>query len=169
MDKELQTDFQKGATPFDGDVIITSDLLEIGSLQESLLSIVKFLHNEFSSATLLTFEDWHEHDGFITESAPAKWDQLEGVLVNVKTLYDSRQGDTYVRRAYYPSSKEFLLRYYVLEKDEDPNEYPGIWGDFDVISDSDTLEGIVSGLRKDVCDKIERKGAKEYFDQCYAG
>jgi hypothetical protein len=169
MDKELQKDWQKKSQPFDGEVLSLSDLVEISVLREGLQAVVSVLRSRFESSLLKGFEDWHEHDGYVTESNSVSWDQLLETIQNDQVLYQSQQGDTFVRRAFYPDSKEFLLRYYILDEDEDIPEYPGIWGDFDITSSAVVLDQLTDALPESLVKMIGRASAKNYFDVRYAG
>ncbi len=167
MDQELEEYRQKSATPFNGATLATSDYIPLSELRSVLLSMLPILKEYFSEG-IRKLDDWHEHDGYITTSSDATWNELDLACISEEALYASRPGDTYVRRAYTDRSYKFLLRYSVMDKDEDPQQYPGIWGDFDLTGDSKLVEK-VHAILASFCGKLVVKNAKEYFDKNYAG
>ncbi len=87
--------------------------------------------------------------------------------MNDESLRHSRHGDTYVRRAFYPDELTFLLRYDVLDPDEEP-ELSEPRGDCDLCADANTI-GEIRAKSERFANCIEVVSAKEYFDEIYAG
>jgi hypothetical protein len=137
-------------------------------LRAALLPIVARLRLSYPNVALLEVEDWHEHDGYITSPGPSCWTALQRSLESDATLYAARHADTYVRRAFYPAGDHFLLRFYLLDEDEDA-QYPGMWGDFDLCAEGPLLEEVVAQLRVEVSAELVVEPAKAYFDRGYAG
>jgi len=65
--------------------------------------IVRALRQRTKAHALFRFDDWHEHDGYVTEALPTDWEALDQILSNDQKLLFSRHGDRYVRWAYYPN------------------------------------------------------------------
>jgi hypothetical protein len=168
MDHELQSCWESATPPFDGEVLATSDFIELNELRQNLLSILSFLKLNFATQSIRAFDDWHEHDGYITASSETSWEMLEQILSSDRSLYDSRQGDAYVRKAFYSSSKSFLLRYYLMEENED-ELYTGFQGHFDVTLAKSTMDDLISTLPESIRESTSRILAKDYFTERYAG
>ena len=54
--------WQGGLSPFDGDCIVTDDLLSVEDLHSLLAVVVPGLERRYAAQTLYTFDDWHQHD-----------------------------------------------------------------------------------------------------------
>ena len=167
MDQNLEKRWRTIQAPFDGATLTLSDYVPVAELRDILIRLVSMLQRK-SFGNLKKLDDWHEHDGFIVESADATWEDLENALRDEDSLYESRQGDTYVRRAFYDASNHFLLRYYIMDKDEDADHYPGIQGDFDLTAQPVVIDEVRS-IFESISDKIIVKNSKEFFDKNYAG
>jgi hypothetical protein len=117
MDQELFGRWKAGEPPFDGHVLHPDVLLQIAELRAALRGLVAALTQSAGnqSPRLLAFEDWHEHDGYVTESRAAAWSDVEEMLETDESLYAARQGDTHVHRAFYAADRSFLFRFYVLD------------------------------------------------------
>lgn len=168
MNTELEKRWKEGKKPFNGNVLVLEDFFVLPELLECLKTISIVLKRHYSDSGLFMFDDWHEHDGYVTTASEYSWAMIDNILRSGKSLYHSRAGDTCVRKAIYPDNMEFLLRYYVMDEDED-REYPGIWGDFDICGSSVLLTEITSELRSDIQPLLYEGSAKAYFDGGYAG
>jgi hypothetical protein len=168
MDSELNARWRAKQSPFDGDIIFLDDYLPIAQLRTTLVSLVAFLQQHEQAANVYTLRDWHEHDGFILPRESTTWQSVAQLLASEQSLYDGRAGDTYVRRAYYPSDSSCLLRIYVMDENEEP-EYPGRWGNFDLSGPPSLLTAISSQLPETVQPLLRRERSGAYFDRSYAG
>lgn len=167
MDAQLEQRWKDGKPPFDGSCLRLADHVPLPTLRSLLRAIVYELQQRLNHRPLLKFDDWHEHDGYITEAQPADWAALDRVLLNDESLKHSRHGDAYVRRAFYPDDLTFLLRYDVLDPDEEP-ELSEPMGDCDLCVDADTI-GRIRAKAERLANCLEVVSAKEYFDKIYAG
>jgi hypothetical protein len=168
MDQRMLKHLQAGIKPFDGVTLHLDDLVSISHLRCALNVIVGSLKNAHPGVTLQAFEDWHEHDGYVVSSNKVEWDEIDLVLISDQALYESRHGDTYVRRAFYSVDDSFLLRYYVLDKDED-HLYPGIWGEFDLSCNRSLVDDIQAKLPEFPNTIVRVEQAKVFFDKRHAG
>jgi len=141
--------------------------IQISDLLRCLQRVTNNLENQFGNVTLYRNHDWHQHDGFINNSKVISWEEINSDLENEKTLYDSRHGDDHVRITIYSGTLEFILRYYILEEDDDAH-YPGKWGDFDITIDKNNLGKVENIIRQTGFQYIVSR-AKDYFDKNYAG
>ena len=139
----------------------------MATLRSLLRTIVDVLQERKKDCALYRFDDWHEHDGYVTEARAIDWEILNQILPTDQTLHHSRHGDSYVRWAYYPDDLTFLLRYDVLNPAEEP-ERSELQGDCDLCADADIIREIRSKAER-LTDRLEVTSAKAYFDETYAG
>ena len=109
MDEQLEQRWKTGKPPFDGQCIRLTDHLPLPILRSLLSTVVDVLRQTTPACSLFRFDDWHEHDGYVTESLPTEWETFDQILLNDQKLHYSRHGDAYVRWAYYPDDLSFLL------------------------------------------------------------
>lgn len=166
MDERLHMLWKSGAYPFDQALFDPVDIIPVDQLLHCLQDIVAFLKEQFKHDILYLNHDWHEHDGYISGSNTIKWDTYEVNLKDTTSLYDSRDGDFQVRFTVYPESLEYILRYHVYDEDDDP-QYPGIWGDFELVIDKKFADRVAALLKKNGAPYCVIT-PKEYFDM-YGG
>lgn len=166
MDKILEQRWQTAAPPFDGDCLHLGNPVRLKELRTFLVSISGVLQRTRPSA-LFRFDDWHVHDGFVTQRSSTDWDAINKVLSDDESLYAARQGDDYVQQAIYPDDLSFLLRFYVLDDEE--VESPGSWGTCDLCGPSALIESVQNSSPESVSRQFVVSNAKEYFDGLYAG
>lgn len=167
MDAQLEQRWKDGKPPFDGSCLRLTDHVSLPTLRPLLRIIVDALQQRMMHRRLLRFDDWHEHDGYVTEALPTDWAALDQILMNDESLHHSRHGDAYVRWAFYPDDLTFLLRYDVLDPDEEP-ELSEPMGDCDLCADAKTI-GEIRAKAERFANCLEEVSAKEYFDEIYAG
>ena len=139
----------------------------MSTLRLLLRTIVDVLQERKKGCSLYRFDDWHQHDGYVTEARATDWKTLNQILLSDQALRHSRHGDSYVRWAYYPDDLTFLLRYEILDPDEEP-ELSEPQGDCDLCADVDIIREIRSKAERFTA-RIEATSAKGYFDETYAG
>ena len=105
---------------------------------------------------------------FINCSEKTIWNDIEKRLESTESLYNTRDGDYHVRITIYPASFKFILRYHILDEDDD-EFYPGIWGDFDLTIDKVFKNEIDEVFSKLNIDYISTSYPKHYFDENYGG
>ena len=144
-DPLLESLRKKGAAPFDQQVLHPDDWLPIDELRSSLATVMNVLRGQYPSAKLFGLDDWHEHDGYISPSRSSSYAEIESAFSTEKALYDARHGNYRVFRAFYSETGDFLFRFCVNDEDDD-EQYPGIWGSFDVSGSVALLESIRARL-----------------------
>ena len=154
--------------PFDGDCLHCDDQIELCQLRTLLTEIVNLVSANSSETSLYRLDDWHEHDGIITERTVVDWDSIDKIHVSDDSLYESRHGDSYVNWAHYPDDCSFLIRFDLLDADEAP-KYPGIWGYCDLCAASSLIQTVKFAAPDSIGSKLAITNAKDYFDQHYAG
>lgn len=168
MDTFLDSAWRSGAPPFDGGTLAPDDLLPIERVAEALRRALTCLaaFPGLADGELRALADWHEHDGYISSSQPCTWKEMEAFVSSAAALYSGRERDEYVRRAYFDTAGRFLLRVWIPEEDDDPDQRPGRWGHFDISSPRNrlaTIEEALAGVNVSITD------ARSYFDNRYAG
>ncbi len=168
MDKTLDDAWKKGSQPFSGTTLACTESLPISIVRSALKSIVDVLQTLFPTTPILKFDDWHEHDGFVSPSEESSFSDLTSLLTSDETLYQARHGDDYVRRAFYARNGAFLLRFSIPDENEDP-KLPEIAGDFDLTSSSEIIDLVQRKLVNAEINNLELLGAQEFFNSRYAG
>ncbi|BBO33551.1 hypothetical protein [Lacipirellula parvula] len=165
MTPELQRRWQAASAPFDGMVVTTCDEHGPSILQEMLLLAAGRLQGAFPD--VYVSDDWHEHDGFLTEPSPIAWEELLERFASPRALYDSRHQDEHVRVAIFPSSHDWLLRYCIEDSEPD---YRDACCDFDfTCSPESPAYGLASQINATWPGYTNVMPAKEFFDRSYGG
>lgn len=167
MDALLNLRWQSGLSPFDGDCLVTADVITVGELGRLLDVTLPELERAYAGQTLYTFDDWHQHDGFVTERRVTEWHALLAVARSADVLIASRQGDTYVHRSFYPEDFAFLLRYDV--PDEDNGDRTAFAGTFDLSASSSMIATLAALVPAGLRPRVRIESSKGYFDKTYAG
>jgi hypothetical protein len=167
MDALLNQRWQAGVSPFDGDCVITDDLVSVEELRALLAVILPELKGEYSAQTLYTFDDWHQHDGYITERRVTEWGSLTTHAQSADALIASRQGDSYVHRSFYPEDLSFLLRYDVL--DEECGDGTGFSAAFDMSANPPKIARVLSLAPPILRSRLRVESSKRYYDTTYRG
>jgi hypothetical protein len=167
MDAVLNHRWQTAQTPFSGNCLIGDGTLTVDELRELLLVVTSRLRMRGEGVELFSFDDWHHHDGFVTQRRVTEWTAIETACASRESLIGFRQGDTSVHRAFYPADFEFLLRFDV--GDDEIGDGTGHCGSIDICADSETLDEIYSLVSPEMRSKLQVTEAKPYFDRTYAG
>jgi hypothetical protein len=116
MTPELQRRLDSVLPPFDGTCIHSIRDLSLTELRELLVATASILSKSFPD--IHSSHDWHEHDGFLSDSKPDSWIAVSSACSTDRTLFDSRGDDMKVRIALFPPTFDWLLRYNIDEDDE---------------------------------------------------
>jgi hypothetical protein len=133
-------------------------LVPIASLSIDLRRIVAFLQDKYPYAVLKRFEDWWQHDGLHFEKGRLDWHGLFEIVGSAKAIYESMQGDDYVRVGVAATDGNWYLRFYAWWDDE--GEFPK--GDYDITLPAGLAEefrGVIPSLKA----SIREEASKEYF------
>lgn len=163
----MQDLWQSHRPPFDGVCLHLRESVPVAKLRTVLSALVEALKHEFRDENLAEFDDWHEHDGFVTAAHPATWDSLESHLASDSALCKSCPNDTYVCKAFYPESRAFLLRYLITDDDE--SNISANEGDCDFTGSGELLSRLVMQFPSEISDLFHSMPAKEFFDDRYSG
>jgi len=175
MDAELNQCWRAGSAPFDGVTISlrNKERIPLSDLRDTLLVVVGALKELWHEARLYRMTDWHEHDGNLSRPEETTWHEVEEMLASDGSLYAARTGDTYVYIGICPSSREFYLRFYLMDSDDPdpfwPREKVGQYGSFDLTCDQSVAQMVMERLSTMRIPELESCSAKEYFDARWAG
>lgn len=111
MNTELEKSFRKRLPPFHGTTLFVTEPVTFKPMSVASRIVIAGMKALDKHACYLSFADWHEHDGFRTEEEPFDLNKLEQNLKPAEALGAYDFGDTDVRRAVYPESKECLWRF----------------------------------------------------------
>lgn len=120
MDDYLDDAWQSVEPPFDGLTIRNELALTPKQLLAVLEAIVVNLEHQCGRGQrLLDLQDWHERDGFRREGNVASFAVVRKMIETEPRLLATRTNEPRVYRAIYPTSGEWLLRWYISD-DESP-------------------------------------------------
>ena len=166
MTPELHKRWCKALPPFDGNAVVADLEHDIGALRDMIAFLLDVLRHQFPA--VLAFDDWHEHDGFISEARQTSWESVANATKNPQAIYQSRHNDFAVRRGLHPPSFEWVLRYNI--DDEDPSNPATAWCDLDFsCTPTSDVARLVECVNRTWPDTTEVVCAKQHFDKAYGG
>lgn len=166
MTPDLQLRWQSRCAPFDGTTITICDDPTPEEVLRLLRSIAAWLRQRYP--TVLQFDDWHEHDGFLTQPSVMDWEAMSACWHDVPSWKMASPDDDHVRKAIYSPTCDWLLRCSLDSNDADSldNAYPYL--DFTAAAGSRALELINAiGERLPGCTSVSP--AAMYFQSRYGG
>jgi hypothetical protein len=113
MDIYLYDAWRTSKKPFAEGALHPINDLPLDELSRLLSIIVTSLQLEYADVSLLHLSDWHEHDGYITQSKPTEWGALLAFVASSESLYESGHQDEYVRWGFYEPQGTFYLRIWI--------------------------------------------------------
>ena len=122
MDTLLEPLWRTGQKPFHSKTIFPSVEVFVEDAMIAISSALRHIEIYYPSNRLFAFDDWHEHDGFVTPARPISISELREQIKTPASYAQSLSDDTAVYRAIYPDSLDFVLRYSL--SDEDSLEAP---------------------------------------------
>jgi hypothetical protein len=167
VDSLMNQLWQAGLSPFDGDCLITEEMISVEDLRALLAVLLPELKSGLATDTLYTFDDWHQHDGYITDRRVIDWSFLDSLSRSTDALIASRQGDSYVNRSFYPEKLSFLVRIDI--PNEDCGNGTGFFGRFDLSAKPLKIARILSLVPLPLRSHLRVESSKGYFDRTYAG
>lgn len=166
MTPELQRRWQASHPPFDGSTVVTCDDPTTDDVLEMLQVIGAQLTNRYP--TLLGFDDWHEHDGFLTEPTPATWETTIANWSDIQTLHKSCHDDDYVRIALFSPTFDWLLRFDLHSSDSSAIE--DAWPYLDFTASRNTIAAdVIASITQRWPGYTCISPAAAHFQSCYAG
>ena len=167
MDQILQSAFLARTKPFSRLTLKSTPDLSPRQLLSVLRLTSRFVDTYYHDTELRVLDDWHAHDCYITNSSPTTLADIAKWLESEEALLASDVGESYVQKAVYATSLEFLWRWNI--EDETMLQDGDLWCSFDFTGpEHDICE--LSKYLSEVKEKIfQRVPASEYFAQSYAG
>jgi hypothetical protein len=174
MDAEFEIRWREGRFPFDGTTVALTEYVPLATLREALLIAVGHLRQYRPTSTLWCLDDWHAHDGCVTEAQRTTWQELDALLSSSDGLKAASTGDTYVCRGYFPVERDYYLRLYVPDVSDNPfhaHDDPNLVevGLFDLTCQWPMAKRIAEEIGAVGIQVIELVPAKEFFDRSYSG
>jgi hypothetical protein len=169
MNLELERQWKSSAVPFDGMCLHLDNLVALSELCLLMIPVVEQLRLKANGQKIYQFDDWHEHDGYITEAHETSWEFIHSALSSEESLRKLNRNDSYVRWACYPSDFSFLLRCYVIDEMEHPDSTLGNWGQLDLCASTTLLDDIKANSESPIAGRLVLSNAKEYFDRAWGG
>jgi hypothetical protein len=160
--------WQTALPPFDGECIVTGESVSVEELRAILGVVVPELETGHAGQALYTFDDWHQHDGYINQRRVTDWGALAAVIRSADALIASRHGDDYVHRSFYPEDLSFLLRYDVSDESSD-YAASAFSATFDLSAPPATIARVVSLVGPPLRSRLRVEPSKAYFDRTYLG
>ena len=161
MNRSLTDRWKAGQAPFDGVTLSVSEPLPISDLSAPLTSSVTELFRCYGEENLSKIRDWHEHDGFINDSTPSSWNELQTFVASPAALATACTGETYVSLGFFPRSYSFYFRIYVVENDEPT--HAATHATFDLTCKREVVDLLQISLDQKLC--LSSEPAKTYFDR----
>lgn len=160
MTPDLEKRWKAGDKPFDGKVVTSST----DSSMETILKVMQIFLEEVvtPSEEIFIFDDWHEHDGFITESKKISVENLASKIADSDALKASTNGEYEVRTSVYSTSNDWLMRWCI---DLEDNAYC----DFEFCCSKSFGSRALDLMYSINPSELNQSLAKEYFDRAYGG
>ena len=147
VDRIAEARWRHQVAPFDAATLATP-IVATQELHSAVAAVVGLLRVTFPEAVLHTSEDWHEHDGFISEPQPVGWDSLELAVSSEAAFKHWSPTDTYVRRAWLADGS-FYLRWYFYDEGESLSvATPPTGGDLDLTAQRHVIEDVLDLLQE---------------------
>jgi hypothetical protein len=67
VDALINERWQAGLCPFDGECLVSDEPISVEDLRTILAAIFPELQRDRAAQELFMFDDWHQHDGYVTE------------------------------------------------------------------------------------------------------
>jgi hypothetical protein len=137
-------------------------LIPIDMLQRDLNKIVRFLQNKYPSICLNLYHDWWQHDGLHFINGTLDWPGLFSIVKSSKTIFESMQGDDFVRIGIAPPDGTWYLRFWVDWEYRNENR---LLGDYDLVVLQELLEEFQEKIQQTLEADLQESPAQEHFQE----
>jgi hypothetical protein len=161
MDQRTEQLWRRHAAPFD-DLTLWTAQLPTATLRTAIATIVGLLDGLVDNPRLHTSEDWHEHDGYLSDAAEVPWSALLAASASEGALRDASPEDDGVRRAWRADDGSFYLRWCHFD-DEPPSG-----GDTDFSASREIVDVVARQLAQ-LGIEVEIGPAAEFFEDRWGG
>jgi len=174
MENELNQRWRQGLPPFDGETVYTPDFVTLANLTAPLSAVIEQLYVLTGDIPIIKFDDWHEHDGFVKDGIQTSWEELPSLTTSEHALLAASTGESYVRLAFCPVDRSWLLRLDVPNRDDNPyfdHDDPKLihYGRFDITCDTELALKLYTVAHAAGSLSILKTPAKAFFDRRYNG
>lgn len=139
-----------------------TESVPITVLSKALCRVAAFLQDLDSSAELLRYEDWWEHDGLHFYKGPMNFHQLFALVESPRALLESMQGDDFVFVGVLAADASWYLRFYVAWDDEGKE----LFGRFDITLSESTAEKFGKLILEEGEISMMKEDALCYYKSC---
>jgi hypothetical protein len=168
MTEALDKVWRVASPPFAGTTLFAADEVSWAAFSSASLAVLDRLESSYGTEALFRCDDWHCHDGFVTDSRRLTWAELRSALQTPAALSRITSGDFEVYCAVFPESASFVWRLLLPPVEDWPSpEQPVAGFDFSGAEPLlDEIRAIVSAS-PDIC--IAAEPSATYFSRRYAG
>jgi hypothetical protein len=166
MTPALQNRWQSRLSPFNGTTISIVDDPTPDDVLLTLRTMADWLRQRYP--TILQFDDWHEHDGFLTEPKAIDWVSVDCYFRDLQSWKSVSPDDDYVRMAIFPPSFDWLIRCGLASTDIESVDESWPYLDFTVAANSNVSE-LIRIIEDDLPGYTSIDFAARHFNACYAG
>jgi len=103
-----------GRSPFHAETVVFKGL-DLETLLECHRLAFSLLTSETSHSPYMEVQDWHEHDGIVTDGHPLELRVWASRLESPRTLAEAWRAEDYCHRTVYPADLSWCLRYKLWE------------------------------------------------------
>jgi hypothetical protein len=114
MSPELARAVLTGRAPFNGVTCVFSDI-SLDALWRCYRAAVECLTIDGPDAIYWQVDDWHWHDGYVTNETPLTGQEWQSWTESKEALAAAWQTEDYVHRGVYPSGLSWYLRFHLWE------------------------------------------------------
>ncbi len=165
MTPELDARWKARLSPFDGKTISIYGAPTPEDALDMLHFIGTILRDRYEE--ILCFDDWHEHDGFLTNPKTTNWRVITSWWQDTSSLVKSSPGDDYVRKAIFSPTFDWLLRW-SLDSTDSTRDDAVPYLDFTAAAESPAVR-LIDRIAHRWPDHTTVSSAAAHFDTCYAG
>ena len=83
--------WQEGLSPFDGECLTTDEMIPVEDLRSLLAVLLPELKVDLVTDRIYTFDDWHQHDGYVTDRHLTEWSFLDSLARTTDALGRAQQ------------------------------------------------------------------------------
>ncbi len=159
MNTELNNRWRHALRPFDGPVLVASDLTASDLLVVVRLAL-ESLRGAHVESALFVNEDWHDHDGFISPARSISWIEAISWTAGIDQLRSSCSDDWRVHTLLFSGDVAFCLRYWLGDETECT---------FDLCAPREMLERLSSSPQLCGLPLNFEPSAKLYLDRRWGG
>lgn len=175
MDLELNRRWRERESPFKGVTLTHHRYVSVTTARNCILSMAHILRVDEQREGLYRLDDWHEHDGCLTEPLSLSWPQMVTELSSDQAIESICSDDSYVRLGYFRSQCDFYMRIHVARNGEIVAGHARYAGGshaealLDITCSHDMANAVAAIMETSGIAPICRSNAAEFFVLTYRG